>query len=217
MTGVTSYGEINQSGESGIRSAGRRDTQGVEERNASGGNKSEVQSVHKEDQSDMQQVSEWDSERDFGKQADLQFVPKEVTVEEETAREINSKTNKQTGEIQKQYKLEAPVRGKVSTYFEEALKNQMKPVDKKEWKAAWNEEISKTPEFDTSTMHLLTGTLRPIWDRLPQNVAVLTRRLLRNHFSKASFNGIAPKIQTLGDFIVSGGKTDNFFWRNSWL
>lgn len=83
--------------------------------------------------------------------------------------EISSKTNDRTGEIQRRYKLESPVRGKFSTYIEETMKTQTKPVDKKEWKAAWNEEISKAPEYDTSTLHLLTGTLLPIWDRLPQD------------------------------------------------
>ena len=83
--------------------------------------------------------------------------------------EISSKTNADTGEIQRRYKLESPVKGKYSTFVEETLKKQTKPVPKNEWSAAWKEEIAKVPEYDTSTLHLLTGTLLPIWDRLPQD------------------------------------------------
>lgn len=82
--------------------------------------------------------------------------------------EISSKTNATTGEIQKRYKLESPQKGKYSTYVEETLKNQTKPIPKDEWGEAWKEETAKLPEYDTNTLHLLTGTLLPIWDRLPQ-------------------------------------------------
>ncbi len=91
MTEVSEYGEVDQSGESGLRSAVGRDARGIEERNTSSGNQSEVQSVHKEDQSDMQQVSERDTEGYSDEQAELPVVPAEVTVEEETAHEISKK------------------------------------------------------------------------------------------------------------------------------
>lgn len=83
--------------------------------------------------------------------------------------EISSKTNAKTGEIQRRFKLESPVNGKGSTYVEETLKAQTKPIDEADWKEAWEDEIAKAPEYNTSTLHLLTGTLLPIWDRLPQD------------------------------------------------
>lgn len=83
--------------------------------------------------------------------------------------EISSKTNPKTGEVQRRFKLESPVRGKSSVYVEETLKSKTKPIEKSGWAAAWKEETAKAPKYTESTLHLLTGTLLPIWDRLPEN------------------------------------------------
>lgn len=83
--------------------------------------------------------------------------------------EISTKTNEKTGEVQKRYKLESPVRGKSSVYVEETLKAKTTAIDKADWTKAWKEETAKAPEYTESTLHLLTGTLLPIWDKLPSN------------------------------------------------
>lgn len=83
--------------------------------------------------------------------------------------EISGKTNPRTGEIQRRFKLESPVKGKASVFVEKTLNEQTKPVDKSEWKQAWAEETAKAPEYNESVLHLLTGTLLPIWDKLPAN------------------------------------------------
>lgn len=83
--------------------------------------------------------------------------------------EISSKTDPKTGEIQRRFKLESPVRGKASVFVESTMKKQTKPIDKAEWAQAWKEETAKAPEYNEGTLHLLTGTLLPIWDRLPAN------------------------------------------------
>ena len=83
--------------------------------------------------------------------------------------EISSRTDPKTGEIQRRFKLEGPVKGKTSVFVENTLKNQTKPIDKDDWADAWKEETAKVPKYNESTLHLLTGTLLPIWDRLPAN------------------------------------------------
>lgn len=83
--------------------------------------------------------------------------------------EISSKTNPRTGEVQRRFKLESPVRGKSSVYVEETLKAKTTAIDKADWTKAWKEETAKAPEYTESTLHLLTGTLLPIWDKLPSN------------------------------------------------
>ena len=35
--------------------------------------------------------------------------------------------------------------------------------------AAWTEEVAHVPEFATSSFHIVTGLLLPIWSRLPQD------------------------------------------------
>lgn len=81
--------------------------------------------------------------------------------------EISSKTNERTGAIQRRFKLEGPVRGITSTYVETTLQDKTTPIPKSEWKQAWNEEAKKAPEYTTNTLHMLTGVLLPVWDRLP--------------------------------------------------
>lgn len=83
--------------------------------------------------------------------------------------EISSKTNPRTGEVQRRFKLESPAKGNASTYVEETLKNKTKDIPKGEWKSAWEAEMEKAPEYNEGTLHLLTGTLLPIWDKLPSN------------------------------------------------
>lgn len=83
--------------------------------------------------------------------------------------EISSKTNPRTGGVQKRFKLESPVKGKSSVYVEETMKAKATAIDKADWARAWKEETAKAPEYTESTLHLLTGTLLPIWNRLPEN------------------------------------------------
>ena len=82
--------------------------------------------------------------------------------------EISSKTNEK-GEIQRRFSLESPVRGVRSVYVENTLNEKTTKLNKSEWAQAWKEETAKAPEYNESTLHLLTGTLLPIWNRLPAN------------------------------------------------
>ena len=80
----------------------------------------------------------------------------------------------QRGNVSRKFRLDSPVRGKFSTFSEKTFKERTTKLPESKWKAAWEEEISKLPEYDESTLHLLTGTLLPIWDKLPeQNTRVM--------------------------------------------
>ena len=50
-----------------------------------------------------------------------------------------------------------------------------KEAERKEFIAAWEREIAGIPEFSTSTFHLVTGLLLPIWRRLPESNARVYR------------------------------------------
>ena len=82
--------------------------------------------------------------------------------------EISSKTTDK-GEVQRRFSLESPVRGTRSVYVEKTLKEKTTKINKNEWARAWKSEIEKAPEYSETTLHLLTGTLLPIWNRLPAN------------------------------------------------
>lgn len=83
--------------------------------------------------------------------------------------QIASKTDPRTGEVVTRYRLDTPTRGKSSNYKESTLKEKATPIDKADWGKAWNEEIKKQPQYTTEKLHMLTGTLLPIWDKLPQS------------------------------------------------
>ena len=55
------------------------------------------------------------------------------------------------------------------------MENKTTSIPKKEWSNAWKEEIKKIPEYTTENIHLLTGTLLPIWNKLPQGNARVMR------------------------------------------
>lgn len=71
------------------------------------------------------------------------------------------------GSVTEQYRLQSPMLGVKSMYVKKTLDEKTAPIPKKEWAAAWKEQTSKTPEYAEQTLHLLTGTLLPIWDKLP--------------------------------------------------
>lgn len=109
---------------------------------------------------------------EYGQLEDLSpnFV-KLVRLEDGSVRavyEISSKTNEK-GEVERRFKLLSPQLSKRSTYVESTLTSKTTDVPKKQWKSAWEAELKKVPEFEESTLHILTGTLLPIWNRLPDS------------------------------------------------
>jgi hypothetical protein len=99
-----------------------------------------------------------------------------VRMESGEVRAVYQMANKteNTGEIVEQYRLQSPVLTTKSVYVKKTLDEKTTPIPKKEWMSAWNEQTAKAPEFTEQTLHLLTGTLLPIWNRLPtENTRVM--------------------------------------------
>ncbi len=48
-------------------------------------------------------------------------------------------------------------------------------ADRSSFAAAWSHELSETPEFTDSTIHMVTGLLLPIWTKLPDETARVYR------------------------------------------
>jgi predicted RNA methylase len=82
------------------------------------------------------------------------------------AYEIASKTGAD-GSIERRFRLQAPQRSKSSVYLLSTMEEKTTAVDKADWKTAWEDETAKAPEFEETKLHMLTGTLLPIWDKLP--------------------------------------------------
>jgi len=83
-----------------------------------------------------------------------------------------------SGNVVKQYLLQTPVEGRASKFVEKTLEKETTPIPEKEWKTAWAEEIKQAPEYNEYMRHMLTGTLLPIWKRLPTGGSVRVQRLI---------------------------------------
>jgi len=71
-----------------------------------------------------------------------------------------------SGEIVPEYILLSPDYT-TSRYVQPTVESRTTPIPESEWKKAWNEQISKIPEFREETIHMLSGTLLPVWNKLP--------------------------------------------------
>lgn len=81
------------------------------------------------------------------------------------------------GRINKQYRLYSPT-GKYSTWKESTLESSAEQIDKKDWQREWDAEIKKAPEFNEETVHMLTGALLPVWNKLPNDGITKVKRIL---------------------------------------
>jgi len=83
------------------------------------------------------------------------------------------------GEIQKQYRLVSPNMGsKTSVWNERTLKAKATEVRREEWQTEWDAEVARMPEYNESVLHMLTGTLLPVWNNLPQEGNTKVKRLV---------------------------------------
>ncbi|NLS07470.1 methylase [Rhizobium sp. P32RR-XVIII] len=64
-------------------------------------------------------------------------------------------------------------------------------VDEQAFVLAWNTEVAAVPEFSTSTMHIVSGLLLPIWKLLPQDFCRV-RRLQTDDGERIVGRVIAP-------------------------
>ncbi len=81
------------------------------------------------------------------------------------------------GSVKKMYRLQTPQEGKYGTWNEDSLAKNAEKLSMKEAETAWADAVAKTPEFQERTIHMLTGTLLPIWDSLPTEGNVKAMRI----------------------------------------
>lgn len=102
-----------------------------------------------------------------------------VRVEDGSVRAVYKMTSKtlSSGAVTNQYRLLSPVRGKQSTFIQKTLDEKTTPIPKNQAKAAWEEETKKAPEYVETKLHMLTGQLLPVWNKLPADNARVMRVL----------------------------------------
>lgn len=82
------------------------------------------------------------------------------------------------GEVVKRYTLISPNTGIRSNYNEQNLKAKTTEIPKSEWNQAWKEEVANAPEYNEGEVHMITGTILPVWSKLPQNGNIKVQRIV---------------------------------------
>lgn len=102
-----------------------------------------------------------------------------VRVEDGSVRAVYKMASKtlSSGAVTNQYRLLSPVRGKQSTFIQKTLDEKTTPIPKNQAKAAWAEETKKAPKYVETKLHMLTGQLLPVWNKLPADNARVMRVL----------------------------------------
>ena len=73
------------------------------------------------------------------------------------------------GGVMKKYLLQSPNRSVQSRYNEVTMRQKTTKIPEAEWESAWAEERKNVPEFNESTLNIVTGALLPVWNKLPQD------------------------------------------------
>ncbi len=80
------------------------------------------------------------------------------------------------GSIQERVRLMRPA--KWEYLAQDAIgKTHWRPATREEAEPLWNAEVARAPEWRETRIHMITGTLLPIWDRLPLDEHVRVYRL----------------------------------------
>ena len=78
------------------------------------------------------------------------------------------------GTVERRVRLLRPIESHAMS-VEALAQTTWEPVDREAFAATWSEELATVPEFETSTFHVVTGLLLPIWTRIPDEMCKVYR------------------------------------------
>src|SRR3546814_8857955 len=78
------------------------------------------------------------------------------------------------GSMQRRFRLVRPMQHDTIS-VEDFVSSHWKEAEEAEFSEVWRAEVANVPDFSTSTFHLVTGLLLPIWRRLPESNARVYR------------------------------------------
>ncbi|MEQ8285729.1 strawberry notch-like NTP hydrolase domain-containing protein [Thalassospira sp.] len=78
------------------------------------------------------------------------------------------------GSMQRRVRMIRPMQRDIMS-VEDFASSHWKEADEAQFAEVWNTEVTAIPAFSTSTFHLVTGLLLPIWRRLPESNARVYR------------------------------------------
>ena len=110
------------------------------------------------------------------------------------------------GRVSKRYRLQSPNTAVSNTMNERNLEAKTEKIPAKEWESAWKEAVHDVPEYNENEVHMITGALLPIWNRLPSDGTTKARRITTADGSQYLGRIIPPKQidAVLRSFDVKG-------------
>jgi hypothetical protein len=79
------------------------------------------------------------------------------------ARRVGSQTDASTGRIKSRYRAWTPERTRVIGDDEFVKYDEASPAEAREW---WEERAAKAPRYETAEMHVISGAVLPLWQKL---------------------------------------------------
>lgn len=77
----------------------------------------------------------------------------------------------------KRFRLQGANTTVSSTMNEKNLNSKTEEIPKAEWETAWKEAVKDIPEYNESELHMITGALLPVWNKLPQDGNIKAMRI----------------------------------------
>ena len=110
------------------------------------------------------------------------------------------------GRVSKRYRLQSPNTAVSNTMNERNLEAKTEKIPTNEWESAWKEAVHDVPEYNENEVHMITGALLPIWNRLPSDGTTKARRITTADGSQYLGRIIPPKQidAVLRSFDVKG-------------
>ena len=95
--------------------------------------------------------------------------------------------------VQKRYRLQGASITTVNTMNERNLGEKTEKIPESEWKNEWEEAVKNVPEYNESELHMITGALLPIWNKLPTEGTTKAMRITASDGTQYLGRIISPK------------------------
>lgn len=93
----------------------------------------------------------------------------------------------------KRFRLQGANTAVSNTMSEKNMNAKTEEIPKAEWEAVWKEAVKEVPEYNESELHMITGALLPVWNKLPQDGNIKAMRITATDGTQYLGRVIPPK------------------------
>ena len=93
----------------------------------------------------------------------------------------------------KRFRLQSANTAVSNTMSEKNMNAKTEEIPKAEWEAVWKEAVKDVPEYNESELHMITGALLPVWNKLPQDGNIKAMRITATDGTQYLGRVIPPK------------------------